>query len=269
MIADARKTRLPWLGPALLAVGVVVGIAGAYFMARSRPHAGAVMDVVAISPEFAAVIRDEADPDGTRNFVQLVHVKRGVEWTAMVPRYAGRPGVPAIGWAENAISVRVIRGGLPEVWSLSTIDASKLGQVSLSKHALGTPVIAPSPVVTATDGTRSFEVVDGTLGTRLVAFDLHVGSTLWRTDFARESIRALEVHGPALRVTTTDGATRWIDVLTGEPARDATPVAQPEPPPRSRRYHVAGTAAWTVVDDRTLAVLDTQTGGIVATVAID
>jgi hypothetical protein len=254
-----RKPRLGWLGPALLAVGIAAGSVGAYVLATSRPTPGAVVDVIAIDAEFAILIRGEHG-GGTRNFLQLVHVRRGTEWTAMIPRYAGAPGRPAVGWAANAISVRIERAGGPELWSFSTIDASKLGQPSLTEYALGTPVHGASKVTTATDGTRSFEVIDGAEGTRLVAFDLSRGAHLWTRDLDRRPIQAIEVHAGGMKVTTPDGETAWIDARTGADAA-APEVASYGPALRSP-------AAWLLTGD-TLEVRDTQSGQIVARLAID
>jgi hypothetical protein len=266
-----RKPRLGWLGPALLAVGVAAGLLGVYVMKTSRPEPGPVYDVIAIDAEFAILIRGE-DDGGKRHFVQLVHRTRGIEWTAMVPHYAGGTGMPAVAWADNAISVRVERGGAEELWSFSTLDATKLGQLSLAPYALGKALVVAdgrSEVITETDGARAFQVIDGTEGTRVVAFDVKRGAHLWTRDFARLPIKALRAHDDALKVTTSDGAIHWVDPLTGDPDRDVDPQLSMPVRLGGPNMAISGSASilWTIEGDA-LEVRDTQTGQIVARIAI-
>src|SRR5690349_2902278 len=105
-MAAPRKTRLGWLGPAIVFVGVVVAALGTWFMIVSKPKAGAVIDSLPIDSTYALVVR--AEDGGERNFVELRAGDR-VMWQSIVPTYAGRPGAPGIAWNSLAVTVRVIR----------------------------------------------------------------------------------------------------------------------------------------------------------------
>ena len=95
--------------------------------------------------------------------------------------------------------------GRPELWVMSTRDATKLGAIGLDGYAPGgwNPA-GTSAVVSVGDGARSFEVVDGTRGSAVVAVDLERGAVLWHR----------EVAGPIRAVTLTpDGK---VDVITAD-----------------------------------------------------
>jgi len=194
------RTRLGWLGPAIVGVGAAVAALGVWYMVHARPVAGAVIDTIAVDDHRALVVRGEAG--GERAFVEL-RDRGAVVWQALVPRYAGRPGEPGIAWSPSAVSVRVIRDGRAELFALAMRDATKLGGMQLAPdHG---PVIDEPGPVTLTDHARSYEVVAGTGWHQLVAIDLSTGRALW----AREL-------GPARIVAggVTDGWV-WIDQGAG------------------------------------------------------
>jgi hypothetical protein len=187
----ARRTRLGWLGPAIVLVGLAVGAVGVWWMMKSRPKPGPEIDRIAIDQAWTVIVRREANSD--RAMVELVRPDGTVDWQALVPRYAGRPGAPGLAAAKNAISVRVVRTR-PELWVLSTRKATKLGAIGLDEYAPGgwNPA-GTSAVVSVGDGVRSYEVVDGTRGSAVVAVDLERGAVLWHR----------EVPGPVRTVTAT------------------------------------------------------------------
>jgi len=279
------KSRLGWLGPVLVLVGLAVGGLGVWFMFHARPRAGAIVDLLPLDGEWALVIRREATSD--RGLLELVSTKRGVEWQALVPRYAGRPGTPGLAVARAAVSVRIVRTR-PEVWAMSTRDATKLGGISLAGYVTGTWLPdGPSTVVSAGDGSRSFEVVDGTEGATIVAIDLEHGAVLWHREIGGP-IRALTMAGDDLEVVTATGPGLVLDPATGTPLAGRTPGPRPAPgalsptlrfvdgalvrgdsrfpwPPGARPplpYHLTGRYLWLIEDGR-LAVLDTETFEIV------
>jgi hypothetical protein len=274
------RTRLGWLGPVIVVIGLVVGTLGVWWMFHARPEPGPVIDVLAIDAEWAVIVRKEASSD--RAFVELISTRRGVEWQALVPRYAGRPGAPGLAAGKAAISVRLARTR-PEVWAMSTRDATKLGSVALDEYAVGKWVAdGGSDVVTAGDGTRSFEVVDGTGGAAIIAIDLDRGRVLWHHPFANREIAAITPTERAVFVTTRpmgagspSGPPVALDPVTG--AELAPEFSQPVEGPlvpagyawptdaRSpMRNHRAGQYLWLIRPDR-LEVLDTGTRRIVAT----
>ena len=118
------RTRLGWLGPAIVGVGAAVAALGVWYMVHARPVAGAVIDTIAIDDHRALVVRGESG--GERAFVEL-RDGDAVTWQALVPRYGGHPGAPGIAWSPRTVSVRVIRDGRAELFALTMHDASKLG----------------------------------------------------------------------------------------------------------------------------------------------
>jgi hypothetical protein len=174
----------------IVIVGLAVGGVGVWWMLQARPAPGEVIDRIALGGDATVVIRREAHSE--RAMIELV---RGgaLAWQALIPPYAGRPGAPGVAAAANAISVRVVRSR-PEIWVLSTRNATKLGAIALDQYAPGGwNQAGASGVVSAGDGVRSYEVVDGLAGTAVVAIDLERGSVLWHRD----------VPGPVRAVTST------------------------------------------------------------------
>jgi hypothetical protein len=208
-----RPTRLGWLGPAIVLVGMAVAGVGVWYMVRARPVAGALIDRFAIDEQRALVVRGEAT-GGERSFIEL-HDGERLVWQAMVPRYAGTPGNQAISWSPFAISVRVIRDGRAEVFAIAMRDGSKLGGIRLAPDR-GPVVCEPGSPITLTDHQRSYEIVSGAGWHQLVAIDLGTGKALWARDLGTASVRGGGVAGPTV----------WIDqgtprqcftALTGAP----------------------------------------------------
>jgi outer membrane protein assembly factor BamB len=151
-----------------------------------------------------------------RAFLELDGKTRGQAWQALIPHYAGRPGASGVAAAANAVSVRVTREG-PELWVLSTRDATKLGAIELAGYAPGGwDPAGRSGVVTVGDGVLSFEVVDGKTGTGVVAIDLEHGSVLWRSE-VKGPISALHLRSPdQIEIVASDGS-HVVERRTGRP----------------------------------------------------
>lgn len=207
--------RLGWLGPVIVLVGVAVAALGVWFMIRSRPTPGEVIDTFEVDPHTSIVIRGEQG--GDRAFVEL-HVDNELTWQALVPPYAGRKGNPGVAWSPIAVSVRVIRAGRAEIFALAMQDASKLGGIHLaSEHG----EIAPdaSGPLTLTDHVRSYEIISGPDWHQLAAIDLNLGKSVWKRELGPQPIETAGLEGGLVWVQQA-GVKRHFRVFTG--AEDAT-----------------------------------------------
>lgn len=209
------RSRLGWLGPAIVLVGAAVAALGVWYVVHARPSAGAVIDTIAIDDRRALVVRAEAG--GERAFVEL---RDGdvVTWQALVPHYGGHPGAPGIAWSPTAVSVRVVRDGHAELFALAMHDASKLGGMRLAPEH-GPIVDDPASPVTLTDHIRTYEVVSGPDWHQLAAIDLKSGRALWSRELGPAPVRA---GGVAPDVVWVDQGTgpQFFSMLTG--ASDST-----------------------------------------------
>ncbi len=211
-----QRSRLGWLGPAIVFVGAAVAAVGVWYMVHVRPSAGAVIDTIAVDDHLALVVR--AELGGPRAFVEL-RDRDQVVWQALVPRYAGRAGAPGIAWGDTAVSVRVIRDGYAELFALALHDASKLGGMRLAPDHGPVVVDAPGPV-TLTDHLRSYEIVSGPDWHQLVAIDLRSGKALWSRELGAAPVRAGRVAAGLVGID--QGADLAVfRALTGEPADPA------------------------------------------------
>ncbi|MBA3542406.1 MAG: hypothetical protein H0T79_22510 [Deltaproteobacteria bacterium] len=193
--------RLGWLGPAIVAVGLAAGGVGGWYMMTARPSAGEVIDTLPIDSQASLVVR--AEQGGDRTFIEL-HVGDETKWQALVPTYAGRRGVPGLAWTQNAVSVRVVRGGRAEIFAVAMRDGSKLGGLKLAPDHGPIKRDAGGPV-TFTDHVRSYEIVAGEGWNQLVALDLAKGRALWKVEL-----------GPAPVVEGgLDGGVFWVRQGTG------------------------------------------------------
>jgi outer membrane protein assembly factor BamB len=195
------RSRLGWLGPILVGIGVAIGAWGVWYMVHARPAAGNEIDRIAIDDRHALVVRAEAG--GDRAFVEL-RSDETVVWQALVPHYGGRPGAPGIAWCPTAVSVRVIRDGHAELFALAMHDASKLGGMRLAPDHGPIAAQADGPV-TLTDHVRSYEIVAGPDWHQLVAIDLATGQALWARELGSAPVRAGGVTGAQV----------WIDQGAG------------------------------------------------------
>jgi hypothetical protein len=214
------RSRLGWLGPAIVLVGAAVAAVGVWYIVHAKPSAGAVIDTIAIDDRRALVVRAEAG--GERAFVEL---RDGdvVKWQALVPRYGGRAGAPGIAWSPTAVSVRVVRDGYAELFALAMHDASKLGGMRLAPQH-GRVADAPVGPITMTDHVRSYEVVSGPDWHQLVAIDLSSGRALWSRELGAAPVRDGGVMQDV--VWLDQGAGRqFFHTVTGTPGPSEVPTA--------------------------------------------
>lgn len=223
----ATRRSFGWIGIVIVAVGAAVAALGIWYFVSNHPKPGAVIDELAINADTKLVIR--AEDGGPRSFVELRH-KDALKWRALVPTYAGKKGVPAIAWNENAVSVRVIRGekGDPraEIFAIAMRDASKLGGIKLAETHGAIKLDAPGPI-TVTDHVRSYELVAGDGWNQLTGVDLKIGSVLWQQELGPTPIEAATVEGGAI-VLTQGGKKRWFNVFTGKEDRSVEKVGLPD-----------------------------------------
>jgi hypothetical protein len=206
-----RRVRLGWLGPAIVGLGVIVAAVGVWWMVTGRPKPGAVIDRIAVGDGRALVVRAEAE-GGERNFVELVDGERLV-WQALVPPYAGRPGVPGIAWGQNTVTVRVLRDGRAEIFALAMANAAKLGGFKLAPGQ-GPAIKQTAEPVTLTDHIRSYELVAGAGWRHLVAIDLASGEGLWKQDLGGAAIEAAGIDDHGIWVQQ-NGTRRTFDARDG------------------------------------------------------
>lgn len=221
--------RLGFLGPSLVLLGAAVAAFGAWWMVHARASATAYLDVVALDDHTALAVRGERST--TRAFVEL-HRLAGdeprVQWQALVPRYAGRPGTPGLAASRQAISVRVVRDGRAELFGLSMRNAAKLGGLHLARErpqrASGNTLPA---AVTLFDGVASFELVgseEPPAWAAVAAIELDTGRERWHRELGAEPVEAMWLAGDTLWL-------RQAGQVRGLAVADGAPRAAPAPAP--------------------------------------
>ena len=219
-----RKTRLGWLGPVIVLVGIFAAGAGVWLLVVNKPKPGDVIETVTVDPTTTIIVR--AENGGDRNFVEL-HRGDELVWQALVPTYAGKPGKSGIAWSDTAISVRVVRDHKAEVFALARGDASKLGGIHLATDKGPIKTDPPGPL-TLSDHLRSYELVAGEGWTEMTAIDLRNGAKLWTVQLGATPVTAGEVRGGL--VVLTQGATpRYFKVFTGTEDRSSETTGIPLP----------------------------------------
>lgn len=193
----ADKRRLNWIGIALFGVGAAVAVVAVLYWLHVRPTAGAEIDRVVVEDGHGkAELIIRAEDGGDRSFVELV-TDGEVQWQALIPRYAGQKGRPAIAWGQGAATVRVERGGRAEVFALALVNGDKLGGIRLA--AEHDPITTqPTGPITVTDHRRSYELVGGADWHQVVCIDLAGGKQLWKQDLGPEAVTAARVEGDTL-----------------------------------------------------------------------
>jgi hypothetical protein len=213
-------SRLGWLGPSVVGVGLVIGGVGAWYIAHAAPVAGDVVDTIAIDGDSTSrrapqggpkqvVVRAEAG--GDRAFLEL-HVGDELRWQALIPHYAGSVGRPGIAWGHDVVTVRVERGGEQEVWALGMADSVKVASLRLATEH---EPIAPQrgEPLTLTDHERSYEIVAGVGWHQVVAIDLATGQGVWKRELGAERIEAAKLDGGVLELSA--GRVVRLDAATG------------------------------------------------------
>lgn len=208
------RSRLGWLGPVIVVVGVAVAALGVYLVVHNKPKPGAVIETIVVDPTTQILVR--AEDGGDRAFVEL-HRGDELEWQALVPPYGGRPGAPGVAWSDIAVSVRVVRDGKAEVFALAMRDASKLGGIHLGVEH-GAIKKAPTGPVTLTDHVRSYELIEGDGWNQLTGIDLRTGAKLWTRELGPGAITAGAVTGGLVVLTQAD-VKRYFRVFDGKEDR--------------------------------------------------
>jgi hypothetical protein len=241
------------LTAAVMTLGIAVGILGVWWMSRSRPTAGAYVDVLALGGGAAVAVRHEQG--GSRSFVDLID-DGTARWSALVPRYADPPAGVALSATAEAIAVRVVRGGLPELFALSARDAAKLGGIHLAAqrapHRTGYTLPA---VATVMAGDTALEVIgDDPAWAELIA--IRGGAPAWRRELGAGHVDRVTIDGD--RVAVVRGRTSSLfDLGTGEPR--GTELALPGAP-------VIAAGATTIAVDAATRSVTVTTGAAVARV---
>jgi hypothetical protein len=215
--------KLGWLGPAIVIVGSAVAGLGVYAMVTGRPEPGEIIDTIAIDRGAQLVVR--AEHGGDRNFVELFDETGKLEWRALVPPYAGRPGAPGIAWNETAISIRVIRDHRAEVFALQRANAAKLGGFKLAPGK-GSVLKQASGPVTLRDQEHSYEIVQGPGWHQLVAIDLTTGKGMWLQDLPGDTVEDAGIRDGIVWVRQ-HGVARGFHLRDG--SEQATPERSPKP----------------------------------------
>jgi len=214
------KRRLGLLGPIIVIAGAAIAGLATWYMMTARPKAGAVIDTFAIDPDTQIVVRGE--DGGKRSFIEL-HAQGALKWQALIPRYAGAPGRPAVAWSDKAITVRVDRdGGRAEVFAFARSNASKLGALRLAQAHEPIRIHAQGPI-TLTDHVRSYELVGGADWYELIAIDLSTGEGAWKAELGKAPITAGGIAGEKVWLEQA-GTRRSFDVRTGSEQPVTKPV---------------------------------------------
>jgi hypothetical protein len=179
------RHRLGWLGPLLVIIGLAGGAFGIWWMQQVRPVAGKVIDAIALGDDAYVVIRDQQG--SSRNFLEMI-VAGNVKWQTMIPPYAGRLGSPAIGVGPDTLSVRLVRNGHSEVFGLSISNASKVGSFKIAADRPASPTGHCGKVITLTNGSLSFEVVEGDGWNDIAAVDVTTGVPIWSAKLGAATI---------------------------------------------------------------------------------
>ncbi len=165
-----------------LALAFGLGGLGSWWLVRSRPTPGDFVDAIA-TPDGGAVLlrRERAD----RYFLE-VHGPDRLRWRALVPRYAGAVGTPAIAATPSVVTVRIVRDGRPQLFAFDTARGSKLASFELLEDAVSDPAgYTAAGRSTTFAGGWSAEVLarpDGTA--RLIAVELDAQRLAWKVEVA-------------------------------------------------------------------------------------
>lgn len=220
-----RKSRLGFLGPGIVIAGLIIGGIGVWIIYKNKPEAGAVIDTIVVDDKTKIVIRDEHG--GDRDFVELVE-NGEVKWQALVPPYAGKPGRPGVTWSDVAVSVRVIRGGKAELFSLARANGSKLGGTHLAAEHDKIKLDAPGPL-SISDHVRTYEIVAGDGWNEVTAIDLKLGTPLWKKELGPAPITGGSIEGGQLILEQagTKYGKRWLNIFTGKEDRSTDKQGKP------------------------------------------
>ena len=200
-----------YIGIIVVAAGAAIAAGMIWFMIHVRPEPGAVLDRITVAPNTEIVVRAE---QGTteRDFLEL-HENGKLKWQALIPKYAGSPGRPAIAYSPTAITVRVSRDGHAEVFAFATNSAEKIGGYRIA--AVHEPVTThPDGPITLTDHVRAYEIAAGPGWHQIAAIDLASGKGQWKRELGPALITDGGVDASGVWLVQ-DGKRRLFDPATG------------------------------------------------------
>ncbi|MBK7192365.1 MAG: hypothetical protein IPH80_07795 [Myxococcales bacterium] len=268
----------------VLTIGVGVGALGSWWLVRSRPVPGDFIDAVATPDGGAVVIRHER---GSKNDFVDVYGRDRLRWRALIPRYAGAVGTPAIAATSKVVTVRVVRDGHPNVFAFDIEHGRKLASFDLAEGEPADPAVYTKPgLATVMAGAWSVEVLarpDGSARLYTMALDEH--RVAWKADLAKAPSAVWLGQGGQVRAQVDQVVYAW-NLLTGEgeqpklldgprqtmgdPARviaegfefnGGTRVVVPVPRTAvaPQPYHLAGGRGWIIEPDK-LSIVDGPLG---------
>jgi hypothetical protein len=268
----------------VLTIGVGVGALGSWWLVRSRPVPGDFIDAVATPDGGAVVIRHER---GSKNDFVDVYGPDRLRWRALIPRYAGAVGTPAVAATSKVVTVRVVRDGHPNVFAFDIEHGSKLASFDLAEGEPADPAVYTKPgLATVMAGAWSVEVLarpDGSARLYAMALDEH--RVAWKADLAKAPSAVWIGQGGQVRAQVDQIVYAW-NLLTGEgeqpklldgprptmgdPARviaegfefnDGNRVVVPVPRTAvaPQPYHLAGGRGWIIEPDK-LSIVDGPLG---------
>lgn len=261
-MARARTRSGTIIVAVVLVLGLGLGSLGAWWVVKARPQPGEIIDALAI-PGGAVVVRRERSSD--RAMVELYDGPK-LRWRALVPRYAGKPGIPAIAASARSVTVRTVRGGRPLVFAFDTAGGAKLDSFDLLGDVAADPAGYTLPLVaTISSGTgHAAEVLrnpDDVGGAIVVGVALDERRLGWKGTvpwypadgwFDGDVLVLDSGRGPRAAFAIADGAQL-------APPRGPPPGG---PPPRHLRH---GDVLLTVTP-RGITILDGPTGRVRATI---
>ncbi len=212
----------------VLVLGFGVGGLASWFMLGARPVPGAFVDAVA-TPDGALAIRREKSSD--RGFVELWRERDHRlyrTWSGLIPHYAGHPGMMAAAATRAVATVRVTRGGRPQVFAFDLVHGAKIDSFDLDPSLPPSPAAWTLPTVGTTGAddhaVEAVATADG--GAALIAVDLAHRATLWRRT----------VPWPPTRVWIAGNAVGAADDrdpshVAGFELTTGAAIAPPPPPP--------------------------------------
>lgn len=211
---------------AVLILGFGVGGLGAWFLMGARPVPGAFIDAVA-TPDGVLALRHERS--SSRDFCELWtadedhHLRR--HWSGLIPPYAGRPGVMTAAATREVATVRVIRGGRPQIFAFDLVHGQKIDSFELDPSLPPSPAAWTLPAVgtTSADAHTIEALATGDGGAVLLALDLAHHASTWRQTLPWTPARVWIV-GDA--VGASDGSHQ-----AGFALQTGAPIAAPAAPP--------------------------------------
>lgn len=208
------KSRLGWLGPAIVIIGLIAGSIGVWMIFHFKPQNGVVIDTIEVDATTKVIIRSEAN--GPNAFAELVEDGK-LKWQSLIPPYAGRKGRVGVAVTPIAVAVRVLRGDQAELFCLARANGTKLGGVRLGLGHTASKNDSNGPLQFS-DGRRTYEIVGGDGWNQVVAIDLTLGNPLWKQELGAAPVTGGGIEGGNVWLVQ-GGLKRWFNVFSGKEDR--------------------------------------------------